>query len=236
MKITQIKKCQILIIFICLFCCTNGFCQINSTDSQKKSLLNECFKKLNVNNSEIIFHTNKQLDIKMLYSFGSEYFKNKSYTKALPYLWKVFLNDTSKYAKNAINRIADSYYNLEKADSVLYSCRIGLKRFPDNPRLHYYAAYIFENKENYKCHDCSKELKLNGEEIVGGKMLVYEVGSDAKVQVAKCDACFEKSPSLQNYQECEVYSRVVGFYRPVKNWHKGKQQEFGERKEYACGC
>jgi len=29
---------------------------------------------------------------------------------------------------------------------------------------------------------------------------------------------------------CEVYSRVVGYFRPVQNWNKGKQQEFKERK------
>lgn len=28
---------------------------------------------------------------------------------------------------------------------------------------------------------------------------------------------------------CEVYSRVVGYYRPVQDWHRGKQQEFKER-------
>lgn len=28
---------------------------------------------------------------------------------------------------------------------------------------------------------------------------------------------------------CEVYSRVVGYFRPVQNWNKGKQQEFKER-------
>ena len=30
----------------------------------------------------------------------------------------------------------------------------------------------------------------------------------------------------------EVYSRIVGYYRPVKSWNKGKQQEFKERLEY----
>lgn len=25
---------------------------------------------------------------------------------------------------------------------------------------------------------------------------------------------------------CEVYSRVVGFFRPVKDWNKGKQEEY----------
>ncbi|HHT73788.1 MAG TPA: ribonucleoside triphosphate reductase [Firmicutes bacterium] len=30
----------------------------------------------------------------------------------------------------------------------------------------------------------------------------------------------------------EVWSRVVGFYRPVKNWNLGKQCEFGERQTF----
>ena len=32
--------------------------------------------------------------------------------------------------------------------------------------------------------------------------------------------------------ECEVYSRVVGYLRPVKSWNIGKQEEFRERKTY----
>ncbi len=32
--------------------------------------------------------------------------------------------------------------------------------------------------------------------------------------------------------ECEVYSRVVGYLRPVKQWNKGKKQEFKERRTY----
>lgn len=31
---------------------------------------------------------------------------------------------------------------------------------------------------------------------------------------------------------CEVYSRIVGYLRPVQNWNKGKQQEFAERRPY----
>jgi len=40
-----------------------------------------------------------------------------------------------------------------------------------------------------------------------------------------CPKCTIKQP-------CEVYSRVVGYLRPVQQWHIGKQQEFKERKEY----
>ena len=32
--------------------------------------------------------------------------------------------------------------------------------------------------------------------------------------------------------ETEVYSRITGYYRPVKNWNDGKAQEFKERKVY----
>jgi hypothetical protein len=31
---------------------------------------------------------------------------------------------------------------------------------------------------------------------------------------------------------CEVYSRIVGYLRPVQNWNKGKRQEFDDRKTY----
>ena len=30
----------------------------------------------------------------------------------------------------------------------------------------------------------------------------------------------------------EVYSRIVGYYRSVRNWNKGKREEYGERKLY----
>ncbi|MCK5787193.1 MAG: hypothetical protein KAH54_11645 [Candidatus Sabulitectum sp.] len=30
--------------------------------------------------------------------------------------------------------------------------------------------------------------------------------------------------------KAEVYSRVVGYYRPVQDWNRGKQEEFSQRK------
>jgi ribonucleoside-triphosphate reductase len=30
----------------------------------------------------------------------------------------------------------------------------------------------------------------------------------------------------------EVYSRIVGYYRSVRNWNKGKREEYGERRLY----
>lgn len=33
-------------------------------------------------------------------------------------------------------------------------------------------------------------------------------------------------------EKCSVYSRVTGYYRPVENWNRGKQEEFRDRKTY----
>lgn len=41
----------------------------------------------------------------------------------------------------------------------------------------------------------------------------------------KCHKCTIDQP-------CEVYSRIVGYIRPVQQWHVGKKQEFKERKEF----
>ena len=36
----------------------------------------------------------------------------------------------------------------------------------------------------------------------------------------------------KNKIECEVYSRIVGYYRPVTNWNIGKKQEFKQRYNF----
>lgn len=42
-------------------------------------------------------------------------------------------------------------------------------------------------------------------------------------EVYKCPTCGK---------ETEVYSRITGYYRPVKNWNDGKRQEFADRQVY----
>lgn len=34
-------------------------------------------------------------------------------------------------------------------------------------------------------------------------------------------------------QKTEVYSRIVGYFRPVQNWNIGKKREFDERVEFS---
>ena len=34
---------------------------------------------------------------------------------------------------------------------------------------------------------------------------------------------------------CEIYSRTVGYFRPVSQWNRGKQSEFWDRKYLKIG-
>ncbi len=44
-----------------------------------------------------------------------------------------------------------------------------------------------------------------------------------KGEIAACPQCGD---------ECEIYSRIVGYLRPTKQWNKGKQEEFAMRKAF----
>lgn len=88
------------------------------------------------------------------------------------------------------------------------------------------------------CHDCQGDVKVeatletDGIHIKGGS--VYEP-EDNKF-IMKCDGCYDKDAVLRNYQNCEVYSRVVGYLRPVNQWNDGKSAEFSDRKMFDVGC
>lgn len=87
-----------------------------------------------------------------------------------------------------------------------------------------------------KCHDCGREVKVivslapEGFLIRGGA--VFEPVPDKFF--TKCDACYQKNQKLTDYQRCEVYSRVVGYLRPVSQWNDGKRAEFNDRKRFAA--
>ena len=86
------------------------------------------------------------------------------------------------------------------------------------------------NKE-LRCYDCNKEITTQKGELLNAVGLLYK-DNGKEIKIFKCKDCYEKNPSLTNFQKCEVYSRVVGYIRPVQQWNVGKEQEFKERKIY----
>ena len=92
-----------------------------------------------------------------------------------------------------------------------------------------------------KCHECGKDVTVcsfrdketGAITIEGGAVYNPLVGTPpAEHIILKCDGCFKVDPVLRNYQSCEVYSRVVGYIRPVSGWNRGKIEEFRQRKEF----
>ena len=84
------------------------------------------------------------------------------------------------------------------------------------------------------CHDCRREIEVtavpqeDGIHIEGGAVYEPEQGRF----FLKCDGCLRRDAVLRNYQDCEVYSRVVGYLRPVTQWNDGKRMEFEDRKVF----
>lgn len=51
-----------------------------------------------------------------------------------------------------------------------------------------------------------------------------------------CEKC--NTEKIAVCPECgkpvEVYSRVVGYLRPISTWNDGKREEFRRRREFSC--
>jgi predicted nucleic acid-binding Zn ribbon protein len=88
------------------------------------------------------------------------------------------------------------------------------------------------------CHDCGKQVEVNAKlredgeiTIEGGAVYKRKQGIEDRYYF-KCDSCFKKDPVLHDFRECEVFSRIVGYLRPVNQWNKGKVAEWNARKEF----
>lgn len=87
------------------------------------------------------------------------------------------------------------------------------------------------------CCDCNSEVEIQahilGDSIVidGGAVFAPPAAwNHQDMYMFKCQKCFEKDSKF--YPKTEVYSRVVGYMRPVSQWNDGKKAEFDTRKTF----
>lgn len=103
--------------------------------------------------------TISQKQINIWYSFGSEEFKHEQYKRAVPYFWKVVINDKDGTFKVVYSKIATCYFELAKGeenqtaylDSTLIAVYRGLEKYPDYVTLHYRAGSIFSTMGKTQC-------------------------------------------------------------------------------------
>lgn len=74
-----------------------------------------------------------------------------------------------------------------------------------------------------QCHDCHAAIEAG---------TCHAAYSTPAGEFHKCEACHEADPVLRNFRKTEVYSRVVGYIRPVEQWNDGKRAEYADRMEY----
>jgi hypothetical protein len=93
------------------------------------------------------------------------------------------------------------------------------------------------------CHDCKCPVRVRATrddqgviyEPMDGAAGYYPQLNDTERQreyFVKCAKCFRKEPQLTYYNPTEVYTRVVGYYRPVSAFNRGKKAEHRDRKYY----
>jgi len=91
------------------------------------------------------------------------------------------------------------------------------------------------------CHDCATPVQIlcslneNNEIIVEGGAIYNPKIRMGKQIFLKCNECFIKNKILTNFMPCEVYSRVVGYLRPISQWNPGKTEEYKKRKDFKVG-
>ncbi len=88
------------------------------------------------------------------------------------------------------------------------------------------------------CWDCKEPISIRAERISsteisvsGGALCKPPTNWNLDDEfLCKCDACYEHVPAFG--RPTQVYSRVVGYMRPVDAWNGAKQSEFRMRKTY----
>lgn len=87
-----------------------------------------------------------------------------------------------------------------------------------------------------KCQKCAREVSIlvfkKGIEIEGNGGIVK--GVDER-PLFKCTECLEKDGGRISSQRTEIFTRVVGYLRPIQAFNKGKKEEFHMRKNYSMG-
>jgi len=147
---------------------------------------------------------------------------------------------TYRLAKTDIKRFPTAYTQGTK-DSPYYttgtslpvSTDIGLVdriKFEEKTLKLYTGGSIFHIfSDSVPSVDAIKSLLSK---ILSHSEIPYLTFSPTRSICHKCGLLYGKYETCPNCKSiCDIYSRVVGYYRPVKNWNIGKKMEFIDRRD-----
>ncbi len=106
------------------------------------------------------------------------------------------------------------------------TCKKMVKRIAQNFRLPYFTI-------TPTFSICPEHGYLSGEHQTCPVKVKPKSSQKADRKKSKSkEAAKKKEESNVCGKTCEVFSRVVGYFRPVRQWNKGKKAEFTEREEF----
>lgn len=89
--------------------------------------------------------------IAIWYSLAQEEYKYDNFKRALPYFWRVLMNDNTDKFRIVYSKIANCYFRLNQIDSTLLVSYMGLAKHPDYEQLHYWAGLVQDKRGNTLC-------------------------------------------------------------------------------------
>ena len=135
------------------------------------------------------------------YALAKEYYKNAHYKnetkklmKAVPDYWKVIENDKTGKFRIAYSRLTECYFQNGYADSALIVAVRGLKKYPNESILHYYAGQIYKELGYLRCAIPHYQalIKISGEknrptikywEVLA--QLYFQLGDEKAIEAQK---------------------------------------------------
>ena len=89
-----------------------------------------------------------------------------------------------------------------------------------------FHTFLGEEIEGDMCRELVKKIATNTKLPYFSITPTFSICKEHGYLTGEVPAC------PQCNKETEIYSRIVGYFRPVKNWNIGKKEEYRERKTY----
>lgn len=86
-------------------------------------------------------------------------------------------------------------------------------------------GFVFDSGYEY---ESKKEMFEDLTGVIFENITIYESKDGRKWQQVKIEDVITLDDAER--QPCEIWSRVMGYHRPVDAWNKGKKEEFYQRK------
>ena len=163
-----------------------------------------------------------QLDI--WYDYGREphkiaRYENKpeKYRQAIPYFWKVIVNDDTGRFKIVYGKLVECYLGLNEPDSALIVAYRGLAKYPDYITLHYHAGIIQKTLGKVKCAIPHYEALVNSNPDDKSTLLNYLTNLAQLYYAAEDERCLEVQRRVidldpENVEAASLLVRMTEFF------------------------